>query len=202
MKTRLFVALTGLAIGLILPALAQQADPSPSPQAQANEAAPSEPDRQQLEALATRYAEAANRHDAAAIAALFTEDGVFVSPEGIVSGRAAIEKLYRDTFNAAAVSDTAIKTTELHAVGDLGWTAGQWRNNTQQGNWGAVDERHGGAWQLRMLTFNVTPATAAAPATPAPSAPVGLAPSPAATPEQDKEEQEAAPSPTTTPSGQ
>lgn len=183
MKTRFLLALTGLAISLTLPALAQQAEPSPSTQAQPAEAAPSEQDRQQLDALATRYAEAANRHDAAAIAALFTEDGVFVSPEGIVSGRPAIEKLYRDTFNAAAVSGTAIKTTELHVVGDLAWAVGQWRNNTQQGHWGAVEERRGGAWQLRMLTYNVT-APSAVPPSPATSprpAPVGFAPSPAAT---------------------
>ena len=169
---RLLLALTGLAIGFAVPTLVQP-----------NEAAPSEQDRQQIEALASRYAEAANRRDAAAIAALFTEEGVFVTPEGIVSGRPAIEKLYRDTFSAAAVSDTAIKTTELHAVGELVWAVGDWRNNTQQGHWGAVDERRGGAWQLRMLTFNVNPAAAAlpSPATPAPAAPVGLTPSPAAT---------------------
>jgi uncharacterized protein (TIGR02246 family) len=161
MKMRLLLALTALAIGLTMPSLAQP-----------NEAAPSEQDRQQIDALATRYAEAANRHDAAAIAALFTEDGVIVSPEGIPSGRQAIEKFYRDTFNAAAVSGTAIKTTELHVVGDLAWAVGQWRNNTQQGNWGSVDERRGGAWQLRMLTFNVTPPEAVppSPATPPPPA--------------------------------
>jgi ketosteroid isomerase-like protein len=175
MKMR-FLLLTGLALSLTLPALAQQAEPSPSPQAQPTEPAPSEQDRQQIDALASRYAEAANRHDAAAIAALFTEDGVFVAPEGIVLGRPAIEKLYRDTFNAAAVSDTAIKTTELHGVGELVWAVGQWRNNTQQGHWGAVDERRGGAWQIRMLTYNVTPAPAVppSPATPPPSAPIGL----------------------------
>jgi ketosteroid isomerase-like protein len=181
MKMR-FLLLTGLALSLTLPALAQQAEPSPSTQAQSAESASSEQDRQQLEALATRYAEAANRHDAAAIAALFTEDGIFVTPEGIVSGRAAIEKLYRDTFNAAAVADTAIQTTESHAVGDLVWAVGQWRNNAQQGNWGSVDERRGGAWQLRMLTYNVT-TPAAVPPSPAssPRPTIGFAPSPAAT---------------------
>jgi uncharacterized protein (TIGR02246 family) len=183
MKTRFLLALTGLVLGLTLPALTQQADPSPSPEAQPAEAAPSEADRQQLDAVATRYAEGANRHDAAAIAALFTEDGVFVSPERIVVGRPAIETLYRDTFNAATVSDTAIKTTELHAAGDLVWAVGQWRNNAQQGYWGAVDERRGGVWQIRMLTYNVTApaAVSPSPATSPRPAPVGFAPSPAAT---------------------
>jgi uncharacterized protein (TIGR02246 family) len=170
---RLLVALVGLAVGLTMPTLAQT-----------NESAPSEQDRQQIDALATRYAEAANRHDAAAIAALFTEEGVIVSPERILSGRQAIEKLYRDTFNAAAVSDTVIKTTELHVRGDLVWAVGQWRNNTQQGHWGSVDERRGGAWQLRMLTFNVTPPSAVPPppTTPLPPAATGLGVPPTATP--------------------
>jgi uncharacterized protein (TIGR02246 family) len=183
MKTRFLLALTGLTLGLTLPTLAQQTEPSPSTQAQPTEPAPSEPDRQQLDALASRYAEAANRHDAAAIAALFTEDGVFVSPEGIVLGRPAIEKLYRDTFNAAAVSDTVVTTAQLQVAGDRAWGAGQWRNNTQQGYWGAVDERRGDAWQIRMLTYNVT-APSAVPPSPATSprpAPIGFAPSPAAT---------------------
>jgi uncharacterized protein (TIGR02246 family) len=178
MKIRSLLALTGLAIGLTMSTLAQP-----------NEAAPSEQDRQQIDALATRYADAANGHDAAAIAALFTEQGVIVSPEGILSGRQAVERFYRDTFNAATVSGSAIKTTELHVVGDLAWAVGQWRNDAQQGNWGSVDERRGDAWQLRMLTFNVTPAAAVAPspATPPPPA-VGLGvPSPE-------------PSPTTAPS--
>jgi uncharacterized protein (TIGR02246 family) len=174
MKRRLLFALAGLAIGLTMPALAQL-----------KESAPSEQDRQQIDAQAARYAEAANRHDAAAIAALFTEDGVFVSPDGILSGRPAIEKLYRDTFNAGPVSDTAIKNTELHVLGDLAWAVGQWRNNTQQGHWGLVDERRGGAWQIRMLSFNVTPPEAVppTPAIPPPAAGTGLGvSSPTATP--------------------
>ena len=165
MKMRLLFVLTGLAIGLTMPTRAQR-----------NESTPSEQDRQQIEALAARYAEASNRHDAATIAALFTEEGVFVAPEGILSGRQAIEKLYWNTFKAAAVSDTVIQTTELHAVGDLIWAVGQWRNNAQQGHWGAVDERRGGAWQIRMLTYNVTTPAAVppTPATPPPIAAPGL----------------------------
>jgi ketosteroid isomerase-like protein len=182
MNMRLLLALTGLALGLTLPALAQRAEPSPSTQAQPKEAAPSAQERQQIDALATRYAEAANRHDAAGIAALFTEDGVLVSPKGIHSGRQAIEQFYRDTFNAAAVSGAALQTTELHGMGDLAWAVGQWRNNTEQGNWGSVDERRGGAWQLRMLSFNTTPPEAV-PTTPAssPRPRIGFAPSTAAT---------------------
>jgi ketosteroid isomerase-like protein len=157
MKPYVLLALVGLATGFAVPGLAQQKEPSPSEQ-----------DRQQIDALATQYAEAANKHDAAAVAALFTEDGVFVTPEGILSGREAIKKIYRAQFKGGPVSDTSIKGVALHVAGNLAWAAGQWSNNTAHGNWGAVDERDGDTWRIRMLTYNVTPSTVAT-GTPAPS---------------------------------
>ena len=74
----------GLAISFALPTFAQQKEPTLSEQ-----------DRQQLGALATKYADAVNKNDAAAIAALFTEDVKFVTAGGIISGREAIEKTYQ-----------------------------------------------------------------------------------------------------------
>jgi len=67
MKIRLVVALVGLAIGLTVPALAQQKD-TVDPQT-----------AQQIRALRIKFDEAFNRNDAAAVAALYAEDGVWVS---------------------------------------------------------------------------------------------------------------------------
>jgi uncharacterized protein (TIGR02246 family) len=122
----------------------------------------SEQDRFQIEALATKYAAAVNKSDAAAITALFTEDGVFVTPAGILVGREGIEKAYRDIFENNPVSDQVITTVDVHGEGNLAWAFGQWRNNMEHGNWGTVDKRSGGTWSIRMLTFNVTPSIAEA----------------------------------------
>ncbi len=53
---------------------------------------------QEVRAFSKKYSETFNKHDASAQAALFTEDAVFVTPEGMVLGRQAIEKQYADIF--------------------------------------------------------------------------------------------------------
>jgi uncharacterized protein (TIGR02246 family) len=53
---------------------------------------------EQLNAFAEKYDEAVNNNDDAAIAALYTEDAVFVSDRGPIYGRQAIEKWYADAF--------------------------------------------------------------------------------------------------------
>src|SRR5262249_19248553 len=131
--------------------------------AQQKEPTLSEQDRQQLDALATKYADAENKNDAAAVAALFTEDGKFVTPAGILSGREAIEKTYEGIFKSGSTSDMVIKSLDLHGAGNMAWAVGQWSNNTGRGNWGAVDQRDGNTWKIRMLTYNETPAPAPTP---------------------------------------
>jgi uncharacterized protein (TIGR02246 family) len=53
-------------------------------------------DRFQIEQLINRYAQLVDRHQAAAAAALFTEDGEFTGVYGRYKGRAAVEKFYAD----------------------------------------------------------------------------------------------------------
>ena len=156
MKIPAFFALAGLASAFTLRALAQSTDTFLTEQ-----------DHQQIDALGSKYVEAFNKNNAAALAALFTDDGLLVGPGSIVSGQAAIEKSYQDTFKGGTQSDQRIQTVELHGLGtDLALAAGQWSNkgpgpdNTVQenhGNWGAVDARVGDTWKIRMLTYNVVP---------------------------------------------
>jgi uncharacterized protein (TIGR02246 family) len=82
MKMRLVVALTGLVISFAVPTFAQQKDTGDTKIAQ------------QIRALAIEYENAFNRHDAVAVAALFTEDGVRVNRSGESRGRPAIEKSF------------------------------------------------------------------------------------------------------------
>jgi ketosteroid isomerase-like protein len=117
----------------------------------------SEQDRQQIDSLATKYADAVNKNDATAIAALFMEDGVFVTPEGILVGREAIKTAYQEQFKSRSVSDAVIKGVDVHVAGNLAWTFGQFSDSTNRGNWGALDERNGDTWSIRMLTYNITP---------------------------------------------
>ena len=64
MKMRLLPALAALAIGFVVPALAQEQN-TIDPEV-----------RQQIEAAVMKFDEAFNKHDAAAIAALYTQDTV------------------------------------------------------------------------------------------------------------------------------
>lgn len=153
MKMRL-LAIVGLAIGLVAPAVAQEKMGACTGPQDACQAA---------EDLAKSYEAAFNRKDAAAVAALYTQDGVFV-PEGpILSGREAITKATADAIKAG-FSDLAIHTAQAHVVGDMAWVVGDYsqtgpgQNQTTQryrGNYGAVDVRDGGTWKIRMLTINM-----------------------------------------------
>jgi uncharacterized protein (TIGR02246 family) len=87
MKTRLFV-LAGVAIGFAIPAFAQQRD-ALDPQTLAL-----------LDAHGMKYTEAYNNNNAAALAALYTEDAVFITDSGPVYGRQAIGKWFADNFKA------------------------------------------------------------------------------------------------------
>ena len=91
MKARLLLIVAGLAFGFALPTFAQQKE-TVDPQL-----------IQKLDdTLNKKYYEAINNHDAAALGALYTEDGIFVTIIGPVYGRKAIEKWYEDGFKGAA----------------------------------------------------------------------------------------------------
>jgi ketosteroid isomerase-like protein len=162
MKIRSLVILMALVISFALPVFAQQKD-TVDPQI-----------RQQIDALDKKIGEAYSKDDAAAVAALFTEDGVLVRPQGAVYGREAIEKLYAETFQIIRLSNDITKADQNspHRIGTAGneiWETGEW-SVTLQGQKGPpiqlkgynafVDIREGDDWKIRMQIFNVTPAPA------------------------------------------
>jgi len=85
MKTPLVVALVGLAIGFAVPTFAQEQN-TVDPEV-----------RQQIEAVLIKLGEAYNKHDLAAITALYTQNAVQVwdwDNVGPFYGQLAIEKHY------------------------------------------------------------------------------------------------------------
>jgi hypothetical protein len=125
MKIRLSTALVGFAISLASPISAQQ-----------KETQLSEQDRDL--AIGKKNDEAWSKSDATALGALFTEDAVFVTPTGVISGRAAIEKRDQEVFtklrkrlegNPSSESKhitNVTKALEMHAIDE----------NTAWGCWG------------------------------------------------------------------
>jgi hypothetical protein len=83
---RVLLTLSVFGIGLFVPALAQQKDTAASPLAQ------------QLEASGKTSDEGFNKGDAAAIAALITQDAILLLEDDPVYGKPAIEKWLEGVF--------------------------------------------------------------------------------------------------------
>ena len=152
MKIRSVVTLVGLAISFGFPTFAQQTD-TPDPQL-----------RQRLIAVIEKHAAAMNKNDAAAAAALFTDDAVYLTDRGPIKGREAIEKMYADLFQKLHFSDHVITVDQdsPHIMGSDGktlWATGGWSSTIQvqnsdpvqiKGYWSVI--REGDDLKIRMLS--------------------------------------------------
>jgi uncharacterized protein (TIGR02246 family) len=149
MKRRLLFAVGWLTIGFAVPAFAQDA--------------------------LRELTEAINQNDAAAVAAIFTEDGVCVTPQGPIYGRKAIEEHYADVFAQFRLSNAVPKADKnspyrFGADGNEVWETGEWSSDFQDSDGGPIRQnrgyytaiyiRQGDAWKIRMEIFNVAPAPA------------------------------------------
>jgi uncharacterized protein (TIGR02246 family) len=153
MKFRLLLALVGLAISFALPTFAQQEETA-----------------KLHEIISTKYNEAVNNHDAAAIAALYTDDAIFVDGSaGPLYGRQAIEKFYADDFKGWQPKNHT-STTDPRSGRMLGpdnfTRAGVWSETGKgkngedvpiKGYWSEIDTRQGDTWKICVLTGNLTP---------------------------------------------
>ena len=151
MKIRLLLTLAGLAIGFAVPALAFKGDLAGDVKA-----------LEKFRALGMKEDEAYRESDAATLAALFTEDAVLVNPQGVFSGRQAIEKWYADDFQRWHPSSNIGQLDQLNANGNAAWGAGEWWRTFQSksgpvqamGYWSAIYVRVGDDWKIRMLCSN------------------------------------------------
>ena len=71
--------------------------------------------------MSIKYDEAFNKNDAAALAALYTEDAVVVTDTGPIYGREAIEKYFADVFKQVHVSNHLGKGDQYspHIIGTV-----------------------------------------------------------------------------------
>jgi uncharacterized protein (TIGR02246 family) len=115
--------------------------------------------------FAARWVAAYDAGDAAALAALFTPDGVFNAPSGAaIKGREAIEKALAGRIKAGWTKET-VTTSDAGSAGTAVWAAGEYglvgsgevAGKTSGGHFGWVLVREGDAWYVAMLTANVTP---------------------------------------------
>jgi len=121
---------------------------------------------QQIRVLAAKYDEAYNRNDAAAVAALYTEDAVLGSPHGTFHGRQAIEKIYeKHDFQAYHSKNMFTNVDRVIAVGNDVRVIGRWSDIFQQqgggtiqadGHFSWVSTREGDTWKIRRDTHDIT----------------------------------------------
>ena len=167
MKIHSVVALVGLAISFALPTFAQQKDTADPRIAQQRDLIGDPKALNEFGMFATKQEEAFTNKDAAAVAALFTEDAVLVAPDGMFDGRQAIEKRYEDTVQRwpfMAFEDPR-DCGYLKAIDNAVWSFGEWRGTLQgqtgpvfvNGYFSAIYVREGDAWKMRMLTITERP---------------------------------------------
>jgi ketosteroid isomerase-like protein len=153
MKARLSVTIAGLMICSAMSARALSGDLAGDVKA-----------LDELGRLGMKYDDAYGKKDAAALAALFTEDAVCATPEGLFSGRQTIEKACSADFQRWPATSQFHQTDQLNAVGNGAWSVGQWWRTLDgqdgpvfvRGYWSALMVPEGDGWKLRMLIFNET----------------------------------------------
>lgn len=137
---------TVLMVGLVFPAQAQDASKA-------------------AEDIGKKWVAAYDAGDAAAIAALFTPDGVFIPPSGaVLKGRDAIEKALAGRMKAGWTKET-VNVTTAGAAGNAGWAVGDYvligsgENEGKQlpGKFGETLVHESDGWRLIMLIGSSPP---------------------------------------------
>lgn len=151
MKIRLFLMLAGFAICCAVQAFAFEGNLAGDVKA-----------LDKFGALGKRFDEAYEKGDAAALAALFTENAVLVAPDGLFSDRRAIEQWYADQFQRWRPTNNFVQADRLDSIGNQAWAAGEWWCTLQSrdgpvqatGYWSAIYAIETDAWKIRMLTLS------------------------------------------------
>ena len=117
---------------------------------------------EQLGELDLQLKAALREDNGAALAALFTEEAVCVTPQGVLIGREAIGEGLEHVFKDACMTSQIFQIDQLYSLGGDAWSVGQWWTTLQSlqgtaflsGYWSAILVQDGGAWKMRMLTLS------------------------------------------------
>jgi uncharacterized protein (TIGR02246 family) len=119
---------------------------------------------QNVRALTLEYQQALNDHDALAAAACFTEDAVWITPQGTFHGRSAIERRLADYhFRQWHIKNEVITVDRLISIGDQVRAVGTWSNTVQEPDGSSEDFNgrftsdlviEGGTWKIRLNTYD------------------------------------------------
>jgi ketosteroid isomerase-like protein len=163
MKTPLLAALLALATGVALPTFAQPKDAAGPRIVQQRDLLADTKAIDKFGDLYHKLEEAYNKNDAAAVVALFTEDAVLVTADGVFSGQQNIEKRYAEAFQRSPITYFVCSWERYHlnAIDNAAWSAGEWRSAFQSqtgpasawGYWSALYIPDGDAWKIRLLTL-------------------------------------------------
>ena len=147
MKIRSLLALVGLAVCFTAPTLAQE-QKTVDPEI-----------RQQIEAVLTKYDDAFNKHDAAALADLYTQDAAEVWPweekGGAAFGQQAI--VQRLAVEFASGSSTASKLVQLYSMGNDKCAITEYKCGIHKGYSARIYVRDADTWKIRLYYANTSP---------------------------------------------
>jgi ketosteroid isomerase-like protein len=159
MKIRLLLSLAGLALAFAVPTFAQQTS-TPDPQL-----------RDALATLTKKIDDAYIKGDAAALAALYTEDATLLRSDGApIYGRDAIEQYWRKRFQLGHYIKH-VSTPDQHSphiIGTAGnelWSTAHWISILQfqsgaklpeSGYWLQIHVLEGDALKIRVQANNMT----------------------------------------------
>ena len=118
---------------------------------------------EKIRALEKKWEAAANAGDAAAVAALYSEDAVSFPPKApMAKGRAAIQASMEEEFAAKKWVTQTIETIEVIPHGDYATETGKWiakhgdGSVESEGAFVALWKNVGGEWKIHRETFNFT----------------------------------------------
>jgi uncharacterized protein (TIGR02246 family) len=123
--------------------------------------------REAITAVNKKFEEAAIKKDAAAIAALYTEDAVVLPPDApMARGKAAIQELWGAVIGGMGLKSVKLETVDMEVASDSACEVGQatlelapegGATTTAKAKYVVVWKKTGDGWKLHRDIWNGTP---------------------------------------------